>query len=128
MLRSRADSVKLRQAESKRPMDRAAVRVVARRIAACIAIFALPACAPLPVERPFTIMPNVAADQRPSPNFDQRRPSYIVLHHTSDSGIEEAVRTLTTRESGVSSHYLISHDGKIFYLVDEAHRAWHAGE
>jgi N-acetylmuramoyl-L-alanine amidase len=108
-------------------MTGAAIRV-ARRIAACVAIFALSACAPLPVERPFTIMPGVAAEQQPSPNFDERRPSYVVLHHTSDSGIDEALRTLTTRESGVSSHYLISRDGRVFYLVDEAHRAWHAGE
>jgi N-acetylmuramoyl-L-alanine amidase len=108
-------------------MNAAAIRM-ARHIAACVAVVALSACAPFPVERPFTIVPGVAADQRASPNFDQRRPTYVVLHHTSDSSVDEALRTLTTRASGVSSHYLISRDGKVFYLVDEARRAWHAGE
>jgi N-acetylmuramoyl-L-alanine amidase len=28
----------------------------------------------------------------------------------------------------VSSHYLIGRDGKLYYLVDELARAWHAGE
>jgi len=108
-------------------MIRAVIRA-ARRIATCIAMLALPACAPLSVERPFSVEPGVAAEQRPSPNFDVRRPAFVILHHTSDSGTEHALRTLTTRESGVSSHYLISRDGKVFYLVDEARRAWHAGE
>jgi N-acetylmuramoyl-L-alanine amidase len=108
-------------------MNRLTIRA-ARRIAACVVMFALSACASLPAERPFTIIPSVAADRHPSPNFDQRRPGYVVLHHTSDSSVEEALRTLTTRDSGVSSHYLISRDGRVFYLVDEARRAWHAGE
>jgi N-acetylmuramoyl-L-alanine amidase len=108
-------------------MKRVAIRT-ARRGAECVAIFALSACAPFPVEQPFTVVPGVAAHQRASPNFDQRRPTYVVLHHTSDSGVDEALQTLTARASGVSSHYLISRDGNVFYLVDEARRAWHAGE
>jgi N-acetylmuramoyl-L-alanine amidase len=108
-------------------MIRVAIRA-ARRLAACIAIVALSACAPLPAERPFSVQPGVATEQRTSPNFDVRRPAFVILHHTSDSETEQALRTLTIRESGVSSHYLISRDGKVFYLVDEARRAWHAGE
>jgi N-acetylmuramoyl-L-alanine amidase len=51
-----------------------------------------------------------------------------VLHHTNDNFAETALRTLTARDSGVSAHYLIARDGEVFYLVDEARRAWHAGE
>jgi N-acetylmuramoyl-L-alanine amidase len=91
----------------------------------------LHACAPLPPQRaavPEWVTPGVPAERRPSPNADQRRPSYVILHHTSDSSAEESLRTLTTRGSGVSSHYLIERNGRLYYLVDERSRAWHAGE
>jgi len=106
----------------------AAARTLGVRIVACVASFAINACAPLSVERPFAIVPGIAAEQRASPNFDQRRPNYVIFHHTSDDSNEQALHTLTARGSGVSSHYLISRDGKVFYLVDESRRAWHAGE
>jgi N-acetylmuramoyl-L-alanine amidase len=89
------------------------------------------ACAPLPAERstrPEWVLPGVPVERRPSPNADQRRPSYVILHHTSDSSAEESLRTLTRRGSGVSSHYLIERTGRLYYLVDERSRAWHAGE
>jgi N-acetylmuramoyl-L-alanine amidase len=35
---------------------------------------------------------------------------------------------LTGGASGVSSHYLIDRSGRLYYLVDERNRAWHAGE
>jgi N-acetylmuramoyl-L-alanine amidase len=73
-------------------------------------------------------MPGIAVEERPAANFDQRRPNYVVLHHTSDNDAETALRTLTSASSGVSAHYLISRDGQVYYLVDEAQRAWHAGE
>ena len=67
-------------------------------------------------------------EHRRSPNFDERRPSYVILHHTTNDTAEKALGTLTNPGSGVSSHYLISRDGRVFYIVDEAARAWHAGE
>jgi N-acetylmuramoyl-L-alanine amidase len=96
-----------------------------------VACLSLGACAPLPQQRasaPDWVAPRVAAEQRPSANFDERRPAYVVLHHTSDTSAEESLRTLTRGGSGVSSHYLIDRSGKVFYLVDERKRAWHAGE
>jgi len=91
---------------------------------ACVAllILAVVACAPLPQRA------NVPVEQRPSPNFDERRPNFVILHHTSDDSAEQALRTLTDLLRKVSSHYLIARDGKIYYLVDELARAWHAGE
>lgn len=85
-------------------------------------MLAVVACAPLPQRA------NVAAEQRPSPNFDERRPNFVIFHHTSGDTAEQALRTLTDPVRKVSSHYLIARDGKVFYLVDELARAWHAGE
>lgn len=80
------------------------------------------ACAPLPQG------PGVAVQWQASPNFDQRRPNFVVLHQTSNADAERALRTLTDPLKKVSSHYLIGRDGVIHYLVDERARAWHAGE
>lgn len=62
-----------------------------------------------------------------SPNFNLRRPSYVILHHTTNDTAEQALRTLTDPLRQVSSHYLVGRDGRIFQLVDERFRAWHAG-
>jgi N-acetylmuramoyl-L-alanine amidase len=62
-----------------------------------------------------------------SPSYNERRPSYVVLHHTSDDSADEALRTLTDPLREVSAHYVVSRDGRIYQLVDERHRAWHAG-
>lgn len=82
----------------------------------------LAACAPLP---PAT---GVAMQWQPSPNFDERRPNFVIIHATSNDTAEQALRTLTDPARRVSSHYLIGRDGRIYQLVDERARAWHAGE
>ena len=63
-----------------------------------------------------------------SPNFDVRRPSFVIVHHTGSDMAERALATLTSRERAVSAHYLITRNGKLVQLVDERMRAWHAGE
>ncbi len=67
----------------------------------------------------------------PSPNFGARRdqaiPSLVVLHYTAMASAEAALVRLSAPEHEVSSHYLIAEDGRVFGLVDEAERAWHAG-
>jgi N-acetylmuramoyl-L-alanine amidase len=90
---------------------------------------AVGACAPLTRERahPEWVVPSVPVEQRASPSYDARRPAFVVLHHTSDNTAEQSLKTLTTRDSGVSAHYLVDRSGKVFYLVDERSRAWHAG-
>jgi N-acetylmuramoyl-L-alanine amidase len=65
----------------------------------------------------------------PSPNFDARRPVLVVLHATEQDSVERSLLTLRTRNRGgrVSAHYLVARDGRIFQLVDDLDRAWHAG-
>lgn len=67
----------------------------------------------------------------PSPNLGprktDRRPAWIMLHYTGmESGVA-ALQLLTNPLSEVSCHYLVWEDGRIFQLVPEAARAWHAG-
>lgn len=65
----------------------------------------------------------------PSPNFDARTapPDMIVLHYTGMATGAAALARLTDPAARVSAHYLIEEDGRVFSLVDEARRAWHAG-
>ena len=59
---------------------------------------------------------------------------FVVIHYTSIDW-ENSLKVLTNERYEVSSHYLIPEDGddtysdqiKIFQLVDEENRAWHAG-
>ncbi|MFC3079568.1 N-acetylmuramoyl-L-alanine amidase [Phenylobacterium terrae] len=51
----------------------------------------------------------------------------LVLHYTGMQTGEAALERLRSEEAGVSSHYLVEEDGRIFRLVPEERRAWHAG-
>jgi N-acetylmuramoyl-L-alanine amidase len=64
----------------------------------------------------------------PSPNHNERRPNFVILHDTGNDNIEQPLKTLTDPERKVSAHYLIARDGMLYQLVDESRRAWHAGQ
>jgi len=68
----------------------------------------------------------------PSPNHGERAgdrlPDMILLHYTGMPDAQEALRWLCSPDSGVSSHYFVTEDGRIIQCVPEARRAWHAGE
>ncbi len=89
---------------------------------AILLLATLAACAPLPSGQ------GRGALWQPSPNFDQRRPNFVILHQTSNDNVATALATLTDPQRRVSAHYLIGRDGAVMQLVDEASRAWHAGE
>lgn len=67
----------------------------------------------------------------PSPNFDTRPDGLeidmLILHYTGMKTGAEAIDRLCDPEAEVSAHYLVEEDGRIFKLVDEDKRAWHAG-
>ena len=92
----------------------------------------LGACSTLPESVPrqkglpqYTSLPVI---ERPSVSFGVRRPNFVIIHHTADDTAEGSLRTLTNAKFEVSAHYLIGRDGKLYYLVDELARAWHAGD
>lgn len=68
----------------------------------------------------------------PSPNFGDRKEGagveLIVLHYTAMADVDAALERLCDPASEVSAHYLVRRDGALVRLVDEKHRAWHAGE
>lgn len=92
------------------------------RIPLVALLLALAACAPVPQRA------GIPTEWVASPNFNERKPDFVILHHTGDDTVEQALRSLTNPLREVSAHYLIARDGRIIQLVDERARAWHAGE
>ncbi len=66
-----------------------------------------------------------------SPNHDARPAGVpvdmLVLHYTGMPNGAAALTRLCDASAKVSAHYLIEEDGRVFQLVPEARRAWHAG-
>jgi N-acetylmuramoyl-L-alanine amidase len=73
------------------------------------------------------VLPDII--EAPSPNFDERvsPPDMAVIHYTGMETGESALARLCDPQARVSSHYLIEEDGRLFRLVPEERRAWHAG-
>jgi N-acetylmuramoyl-L-alanine amidase len=65
----------------------------------------------------------------PSPNQDDRPGGVdvLVLHYTGMQTGQAAIERLRDPEARVSSHYVVEEDGRVFRLVPEERRAWHAG-
>jgi hypothetical protein len=63
-----------------------------------------------------------------SPNYDSR-PGGIegICLHTTEGNFPHDAGWLCNPQSRVSAHYVISRDGRVFSLVDDDKRAWHAG-
>ncbi|MBW8811124.1 MAG: N-acetylmuramoyl-L-alanine amidase, partial [Lysobacter sp.] len=92
------------------------------RAAALSSLLFAAGCASVPPHNPL-------AQWHASPNYNQRRAQLIMLHHTQQDSVEQSLQTLRTRNSQgqVSAHYLIGDDGRIYQLVADDQRAWHAG-
>ena len=103
--------------------NKQAAAVMPMRAFLVLMLLAMAACT-TPPSILHTDLPSVV---RPSSNFDERRANFVILHYTSDDTAEQGLRTLTDPVSKVSAHYLVGRDGKIYALVDERARAWHAG-
>lgn len=72
----------------------------------------------------------------PSPNHGERKacnktgkttPDCIILHYTGMASASEALLWLANPLSEVSCHYFVFEDGRIWQMVPENRRAWHAG-
>ena len=67
-----------------------------------------------------------------SPNFDKKTRSknsikIIVIHYTGMQSERESVSRLCNPKSKVSSHFVISQNGRVYRLVQDNQIAWHAG-
>ena len=60
-------------------------------------------------------------------NFSMRRPNYVVIHHTAQDSTGETLKTFTEPATQVSAHYVIGKDGKVYHMLHDYLRAWHAG-
>lgn len=73
----------------------------------------------------------MTVDERLSPNEGPRPHdaaiTLVVIHGTEGSDAGD-LSWLTDADSGVSYHYLIQRTGRIWRLVPESRRAWHAGK
>ena len=73
----------------------------------------------------------LAIEELPSPNCDDRPAGtpidILVLHYTGMPDAGQALRRLKDPLSKVSAHYVIDEAGKIYRMVPEEKRAWHAG-
>jgi N-acetylmuramoyl-L-alanine amidase len=69
--------------------------------------------------------------ERPSPNHDARPQGtpidMLVLHYTGMPTGAAALSRLRDASAKVSAHYVVEEDGRVFRLVPEERRAWHAG-
>lgn len=68
--------------------------------------------------------------QAPSPNFNSRNGTdidAIVLHHTASNNGAGDIAWMRNPKSQVSANYVLDRDGKIYQLVGDEKRAWHAG-
>jgi N-acetylmuramoyl-L-alanine amidase len=73
------------------------------------------------------MMPDVV--DHPSPNFNTRNGevNMIIAHYTGMKSAKAALSRLCDPTAEVSAHYMIDDDGKIYRLVANEKRAWHAG-
>lgn len=62
-----------------------------------------------------------------TPNFNLRKPEYVIIHHTAQTSCEETIKKITDPASMVSAHYLICKDGTVTHMLNDYLRAWHAG-
>jgi len=74
---------------------------------------------------------SLAIEELPSPNCDDRpggrKVDILLLHYTGMPDAGQALRRLRDPQAKVSAHYAIDEAGKIYRLVPEEKRAWHAG-
>src|SRR5919201_6489610 len=76
-------------------------------------------------------MTRLEIEDRLSPNHDVRgdppRIDMLVLHYTGMTSAAAALERLCDPAARVSAHYVVEEDGRIWRLVPENRRAFHAG-
>ena len=60
-------------------------------------------------------------------NFNLRKANFVIIHHTAQDSTAQTLKTFTTPQTQVSAHYVIGRDGKVYHMLNDYLRAWHAG-
>ncbi|MEO3402455.1 N-acetylmuramoyl-L-alanine amidase [Mucilaginibacter sp. CAU 1740] len=60
-------------------------------------------------------------------NFNLRKPNYVIIHYTAQDSVKQTLNTFTLVKPQVSAHYVVSKDGKVYHMLNDYLRAWHAG-
>ena len=60
-------------------------------------------------------------------NMGIRKPNFVMIHHTAQNSLDQTIKTFTLKRTAVSSHYVVSRDGKVVQMVNDYLRAQHAG-
>jgi len=60
-------------------------------------------------------------------NMGIRKPNFVMIHHTAQDSLAQTIKTFTIARTAVSSHYVVSRDGKVVQMVNDYLRAQHAG-
>ena len=60
-------------------------------------------------------------------NFNMRKPNYVIIHFTAQDSAKQTLKTFTLVKPQVSAHYVVGKDGKVYHLLNDYLRAWHAG-
>ncbi|MXV49639.1 N-acetylmuramoyl-L-alanine amidase [Pedobacter sp. HMF7647] len=60
-------------------------------------------------------------------NFNLRKPNFVIIHYTAQDSVAQTLKTFTLTRTQVSAHYVVAKDGKIYHMLNDYMRAWHAG-
>ncbi|MGG5901930.1 N-acetylmuramoyl-L-alanine amidase [Sphingobacterium daejeonense] len=60
-------------------------------------------------------------------HYDVRKPSFVMIHHSSQANLAQTIRTFQLPHTKVSSHYVIGRDGRVVQMLNDYLRGWHAG-
>ncbi len=80
-----------------------------------------------PVETAFSDSARIPPFWVGTTNFNMRKPSFVIIHHTAQNSCEQTLKTFTLARTAVSAHYVICKDGTLHHMLNDYLRAWHAG-
>lgn len=84
------------------------------------------------LKKPVTLMDSTGLITAPSEwvssvNFGARKANFVIIHYTAQDSVQQTIRTFGLLRTQVSSHYVISKDGKVYQMVNDYLRSNHAG-
>jgi len=59
-------------------------------------------------------------------NFGIRKPNFVIIHFTAQDSIGQTLHTFTITSTQVSAHYVIAKNGKVYHMLNDYLRAYHA--